>query len=850
LKSIFIRTPFRAQTLLLPAILLVCVSAQASEAFRIWGDPLPVSPELERIIQVDLPAEHRGAEPLRIYCAVGPEARYASDKLSLTIFDAGGNVLKSGTATLEGEEGRRRCEFHVAVDALPFGEHRLRFEVGNVLDQPPAVREFTLLKYSHAYLLERSEKQAADVVRLRAHLLATRDGVAARPYAVMRLAIAEEALVLARAALASDDWRPAVRATAYVEEALDAVPARVALAPSMPEFADAGLSPSGTLRTQDGAFAVENRLVYPVGLRIESDGEERLSRLRDYGFNLALVEAESGQTADALRSVAESAQRAGLAVFVSAGSPQPVKDATIPVNAKANFGDPAVQAAHEAELAVLEDLVKSVPGVSAVIVAEKPAFHFGGADVRGAFQRHLRELYLDRYALNDAWRTRFRDISEVDVWLEEDRPAYAYDWQIFHQYLVADYLAGLHTRIEQTGSEALRFAAVADDAFDSGAARLGIGHESLNAFTDVSGCAVACGPDPSPYALDYLPQAMMYVLLKSLAPGKPVFNTEHRVAAPASHSSDHAFRYSHSALWEAAMFGLGGAALGGWEEVNPAAASHTQLVARPHCLEGYSTAALDLNRLIDVVQAFQQAPSEVAILWSLSSKILNDGGDYLRSTKSAFEGVTSAGQQVRFISEEQCASGELSTVRILVIPDARAIRRDAFMAIQAYVADGGIVIRKGVPLQVDPWGHPRSEIIGGTTWTVLIRGSARSTNYLRAMDAAFALDQFNPAPYAINHFGYPLEGVHTRYVEHNGSAYLYVNNLRPDVVTCEISSGPLRGRDLIAGRDVQFPSQLTPLDPMLIRIDDSEQDRPSVAAADAMDEHPALPKEPAVVVLD
>ena len=103
------------------------------------------------------------------------------------------------------------------------------------------------------------------------------------------------------------------------------------------------------------------------------------------------------------------------------------------------------------------------------------------------------------------------------------------------------------------------------------------------------------------------------------------------------------------------------------------------------------------------------------------------------------------------------------------------------------------------------------------------------TEYLHAMDAALVGGTLPEIVRPVNAHGYPLEGVRSRYVTHEGESYLYIVNLRRDPAMVYVSGLADSGRDLIRGRDIQFPKELAPLDPMLIRLD---KQAPLVAVSD------------------
>ena len=56
-------------------------------------------------------------------------------------------------------------------------------------------------------------------------------------------------------------------------------------------------------------------------------------------------------------------------------------------------------------------------------------------------------------------------------------------------------------------------------------------------------------------------------------------------------------------------------------------------------------------------------------------------------------------------------------------------------------------------------------------------------------------------------------------MEHEGSAYLYIINLRKDPVYVTLATQVSRGRDLIQGQDVEFPATLEPLVPRLLKLE-------------------------------
>jgi hypothetical protein len=155
----------------------------------------------------------------------------------------------------------------------------------------------------------------------------------------------------------------------------------------------------------------------------------------------------------------------------------------------------------------------------------------------------------------------------------------------------------------------------------------------------------------------------------------------------------------------------------------------------------------------------------------------------------------------------------------LVMPETMAISDEAFEQIDAYVEAGGMVARVGTPIPYNESGISRSDVIRTSPNTVLVRGMNLPTEYLHAMDAVLDRGQLPLIPRPVNAFGYPLEGVRSRYVRLNGVDYLYIINLRHTPATVHITGGADRGRDLILSREVSFPRVMESLETLLIQLD-------------------------------
>lgn len=775
-------------------------------------------------LQVRHAPSYRDAEAIVLTCE--PRDLGEAAVLTLVFVDPDGATVFEAQAQVNGERPGP-LEFTCPTARIDVGAYDVRIRLEGLSGEPIAQHRLMLRKVSRVALEAEIDAIELDAGALAAHV-ATLGGPGVRPARpAIRTAAAQLANALARRALDSGDLRAAYNAVPRVRGALDAVRAWLAFAPENAEpnaaVPEADLA---TLTIRDGAFFAQGpggaQPVFPIGLRGAT-----FEALRRYGFDLAALDAplsknlpEPGAPATVERDLGDFLDRArenNVAVIVSA-DPGDLPDWAArewPDLLEGDNGSFAFNPLDATALDLIERYIQTLASEldkhsmpKLLSLAWKPKFHFSGPAIRDDFVGEMCAIYLNRTTINTVWQSRLARLADIDIWDEAAEPAYQFDWQTHHARIGSEFLVWMRDVARAAGGGTALCATLDGDVFDPGEARAGLDRERLAPRWDANACATQTDPRHPDYAMDWAPAAMAYVLLRSIAPDKPVIDTDNRFV-PIDAAPEHAEEYANSLMWQAVLSGLS-ASVSPWDDA---------LAAQPGAIEGYAIAALDINRLAPVVVAFQRARAPVAILWSRSSKIYHDGEPYLASLRHAFEGCAFSGRKLRFVSEGQCAGGALDDVGVLVIPRTPALTEAAFDAVSRYVARGGVVIRVGMPLTFDEHGRGRRETIPNSLATVLVRGTDTPTKYLHAMDAATYSGVLDPIPRAVNRYGYPLEGVRTRHVVVDGRDYVYILNLRKTPVTCHLTGTSRKGRDLIRGRDLAFPCTLEPLDPMLVLLD-------------------------------
>jgi hypothetical protein len=416
-------------------------------------------------------------------------------------------------------------------------------------------------------------------------------------------------------------------------------------------------------------------------------------------------------------------------------------------------------------------------------------------------------------------------------------------------------------------------------AFSPGEETDGIDREALGKLTDVSGCDASVGIGEKEYALGFPGQVMFYDLLRSFQPGKPIFNSEDHIIR----DNDPRFypaRHMTAAYWEAAVHGLGASTIWLWDRSEGDLSSSRNVLTRPECVEAMGRAALDLNRLSPQVAALAAAPSPIAFLFSLSSKIQSVDSPYLRQVVRAYEGGYFSPAYGRFISEDQVLAGRLDSIKLLVAPGVTHLPNDVYARVMEWVPRGGIVVategafafdehgrpreaadllglRRGAPnplgaeglpivpsgdflprpLQardrlerLDPVPEPGLEVLALTAGAPILihrplgRGHVYyvgagldAKDYAALLTAVARRHDVPLQPQALDAAGQPIWGIEARAVNHEGQPLVYLlNHTREPKDVTLPSSFAGSARDLISRRGITWPLRLEPLQPVLI----------------------------------
>ena len=721
------------------------------------------------------------------------------------------------TAELEVKAQQGFTPFRILWDLrdLPDGEYDVVIRAWQPNGFELSRLQLELIKFSWPNLLAHFESARELVAEVQSHV----DNIGgAIPYPRMRLAVAKDYLEIAWTT--PNDWRKLHETAQFASRVAESVSAQLVFNPEKPGSETSAIFDPEDVDVDAGLFKVDGRPVYFTGLHGLDIDTATIARLSDYGLNLAVERVAHPMPPGALAAhydpivAAAQGHRVGLAfVHDAPAMPDPALVVTDPkIDAMPAVAMPAAGAE------TLADYLEHKPNIVSLALAEAPVFAFDDPGLEEAFRELAIARYGDRHRLNRIWRTRLIELDEIGIWPDYDRASYQYDLQTFWRDLAALQMINMIGQARAQAPDVPMQILFSGNQFAPGTGRFTVEYERVAPQLPVSGLRVEHSPVSEFYAMNFPHNLVDVAYWRSIAPDAPVFTVENSLPHNPELRGQELFRFVYSLVWEGAVEGVGAYAM----ELVPGAYTY---LSRPEGLEALATAHLDINRLAPVVAAFAQAPLEIGIVFSESSRLFENGKSHLDSAVRAYEGVSWGGMKVGFITESMLEGGSLPPLKVLVVPETPAMTDDAFAALQEILelppgAPGPVVIRVAKPIPYTPWGLSRSDLGTFGRRAMLVRGEDLPTEFLHALDAGLANEGTFRDPRAINANNYILEGVRTRFVHVDGVPHLYLINLRKEPIQVHMNGGQYQtGRDLIGGHPVRFPTEVAPLTPMLLRIE-------------------------------
>lgn len=791
---------------------------EVSRQMWLWSDSEKASTLTQLVVRFPDSQQLPGA--VTFECELTTKTPLGTLTVDVEVVDGAGEVISYGLAEITADKGLTPCLLTLDMAAIPIGEYVLRFEAYKEVGFDVASVNVGMLVQEEGIVGKAIADLSARYSVLVEHL-ESQDASSLNPLMAVRLQLAKMAIDQASR---SDNLRAIHRLSDYCERLLDVTSAKMTfgsgelVANTMPRLDE--------VRAKNGALFAGAQPVFLAGLVYENIGVKDMQELHSLSLNYALLESDPravdpsiAEEQKRLQSVFSRAKETNIALSYSNIS-RDGDDLDYDKPTEAGSTTDRQFTARADQLARLARYLSQQDMVVSMGLASQPRFMYSDEQVRQNFITWLKERFPDRTALNRHWRARLAHFEDVPIWWDYGRRAYQYDWQMFHRELGTAHFAASKGLIRQAAPTLATHITLDGSFFTPGETRYGLDHKALAEQFGVAAVATEGAMEHPVFAMAYPNETMQYALFRSLNDKRPVMTSW---TAPSLddnlYSSEMVSGYVEAVLWEGAMEGLNALALSSrGSKVGPM----TDAVSKLSIRDGLTHANFDLNRLMDVVYAFQMAPAELGIVLSNSSRILEGGSVHLESVLRAFEGSSFSGMKIRFVFESELAAGVPTDLEVLVIPQTPALATEAFDNLQKLIETDVVVLRPHAPISYNAWGQSRFEVLRYGLESLLIPGGGSPTEYLHALDEAWASGRMETPLHATNAFQYALEGVKTRSVMIDGERYLYLINLRKDTVRVHLTGGYISGDELIRGHHVAFPAVIEPLVPMLVRLDPAD----------------------------
>lgn len=442
------------------------------------------------------------------------------------------------------------------------------------------------------------------------------------------------------------------------------------------------------------------------------------------------------------------------------------------------------------------------------------------------YEAHLKSKYQTLDALSATWGTNFPSFREACVPPRKpDNRARWYDWQRFNAERLTHFYQLQVDGIKATAPKALTmripwWSVLAKDpaGVDIEAAfRMcpitswdgGIGFvDNMTKTRSLEGRGD--NADYTGYSLGWQIECIKLDLSKSIVPGNPIFGQEDHSTGSTRYGNPPG-SYLRAGLWMRFFHGLAGNAMWYWGRHNDAIITFEapHLLCHPQVLEALCRTSFDLRRLSKEVIKFPRLERKARILFSESSYI-QEIGNYIKNLTKAYEGLYFLDYPVGFLTENQIGAGDLEHCLLLVIPDAKYVKKETFQAIESFVKKGGKVAVIGKDaLRFDEYGKKREtgpllakcEMIKGTS------PREYAVELDRLMDAVGIKRPVRLEDKA----GKRVWGVESRTaITESGHKLVYLINLNADPVTVDLKLNDSEGgidyiQELITNTKITLP---------------------------------------------
>jgi beta-galactosidase len=473
--------------------------------------------------------------------------------------------------------------------------------------------------------------------------------------------------------------------------------------------------------------------------------------------------------------------------------------------------------------------VGKLPGMTSYDLWNEAAFSAMSPRALADFRASLERTYGTIGALNAAWDTKYTQFGEVKaVTRDPDQPAAYMDWVTWNDDRFTGFIRQMRAAVRRGDPDALTNVKLSNEAAIVGSLNhafrpqatsrhnMGVDRYALAQLLELQGCDTRPTLFSPDYAFAWRYPGMAYDLQRSMAPDKPINDSEwHGVQTVYFEDVDQPASFLNASLWFSYLHGMDMNITWWWSRNGngPKAKWFAgSLLAQPQLLDAWARNSIEVQRFASEIVAFQEAPSPIRLLFSKPSAVLDLS--YLDCLRSTYETMHWLGRQIGFVTEEQLLAGP-DKIDLLVVPGAKHASPGVREAIARLAGQGTKVVRIGEDtLSLTPAGKPWPDAMAAGT---VAAAEPSVAEWTRLVDEACGPCEWR----AIGPDGVGSKPVEFRTVRVREQVFGYLIGLGRETSTIRLLRGrrPARWHDLRTHEQGQGEIVVAPYDVRLLDLD-------------------------------
>lgn len=342
-------------------------------------------------------------------------------------------------------------------------------------------------------------------------------------------------------------------------------------------------------------------------------------------------------------------------------------------------------------------IIAKYDSLNSICIANEPTFRTNRIPrYKPLWQEFLKERHGTIEKLNYLYGTNYKSFEEVEMPLEMGADPACIDYQVFNDLQFSDWHKWMTNIVHELAPGIpVHFKIMPYvNSYEHSHARENMTHGYSLEYTvdtfDVNGC------DSHNFLSNSAGnkiQTMWYDFQVSIKDA-PIFDTEHHIMSDRYDKvySDEYDAYAVANVWQGALHYRANSVLWAWERVNDNTSLYWgNVTQRPKAVWGAGVATYDLNRLAYQIEAFQKESTDVAILYSDSSRMFDE--TEMNMIYETYNALMCLGIKVKFVTQMQLE--KMSNYDILFVPGVDYAKEDTLNAVVDFIKQGGNVVLLG-----------------------------------------------------------------------------------------------------------------------------------------------------------